>query len=1414
MRAAPKFISIMCFQLPLLREAGYRLVLLLLLLGWCAQAGASNVIGVSPITDRIIQVHFDDGHIDYGKGPGQGTIYNKLLDTTAIYDLNRYLVTSPTDGQFGSGGRRPTHMGRKTKAGEVNDLFSQPNFVLEHWVYLQLPSPLKQGNTYTLSLGGLATNTNTVTFTFDAANLRSEAVHVTQLGLLPDAPKYAYISQWMGDFANGTIVDGKGEFAAYEGKRFDVVRVNDGSSVFNGTVQARKRYRDGSPQTNGPNDARSFWWPCGCDFGQNHSFSDVLEADFSDLTTPGDYKVVVQDMGSSYAFEISEHAYRDPFNYVLRGIGFQRQGVVLDLPDGRIRPRDFHPDDYPASRFRLASNWRWVDAPTHDAKIDNDTKIDKQYAGELPVWGWYHDAGDWDAYPQHGFIPLMLNILYDMKPGNFRDGDVGMRYKIAESDANWIDEGSNGLPDILDEASWLLRYWKRAKDVGLARGVTTGGVPGAYGGADAGALDGFPSWGDNDRPLEFVDEGPFATYQYAAVAAQYAYNLRTLGRNSEADSWLSEARSAWSWANNNIRDDDNTAFNGLVNKMRSVAAAALYKETKESVFQQRMKDMLAADSQYQGYEEGWGSPHYWEVTATIYGLLDPAEYPNLDRGFQDQVREHITTTADQNFVDPAAQRGYRYGFDDRKAQQIGMSTTPMLLTVIAAAELSNDRKYFETINTTSNFFLGGNQDHKTWISGLGERPVRYPFHPNSWFLYDFNSKVYSDESLPGYVPYGSSMQPDFFGWGYLWAGDEDFSKTSMYPYFRYQNWPAMEQRVGTRYSIPSSEFTVWQNMATSAFTYGYLNRPANSDYQFNNRPLVTLNVSQTISADGGVLTASTSGDTRHVKYYYEENFIGESFDRGDNFSVFWDPPLPGGTNGVLVTAVAYDDKGLISLPSDAGDRSVNIVGGTGVAVTSVSVTPNQVTLSNIRNTAELFAVISPDNASDRAVSWSSSNPSVVTVDANGRLTGVAPGAATVTVTTRDGGRTASASVTVEDLTCVSDLKNASFDSGLDNWTVNSGNPYTDANDALLPGPDAGIQQTFSRVVPAGANVTLRFRASVNDAGGYAGVGFDFRDASGAKLSDVNVEVDEAGERDYTVDADAPAGTAAINVWLYSQTHILRADNFCVVIEGNGGGGGSNNTFDQDDGPDGLVSLETEEHSAKSSGVGAFAGMNWTEVADGAASNGAFMVVPDNGNSNATEANATAGPRLDFVVDFVKTGTHYVWIRQRSPDAGDNSVNLGYNGSVFTEWNMPSPETTWRWSRCPTTFSVAGPGTNTFNVFMREDGTPIDRIVLTTNRDYNPDDSDTGTGPGSASGGCSSDGTITFERFDGIIRPVRFRPTVRRRLPQPLLRRFRRYPVWKSLPMREIIMEYAWPVTSAPRKVGTTPFGWPVTITSN
>ena len=56
--------------------------------------------------------------------------------------------------------------------------------------------------------------------------------------------------------------------------------------------------------------------------------------------------------------------------------------------------------------------------------------------------------------------------------------------------------------------------------------------------------------------------------------------------------------------------------------------------------------------------------------------------------------------------------------------------------------------------------------------------------------------------------------------------------------------------------------------------------------------------------------------------------------------------------------------------------------------------------------------ISPSNASNQGVTWSSSNSNIARVDAAGVVTGVAAGTATITVRTNDGGRTANATVTV------------------------------------------------------------------------------------------------------------------------------------------------------------------------------------------------------------------------------------------------------------------------------------------------------------------------------------------------------------------------------------------------------------------
>ena len=71
-----------------------------------------------------------------------------------------------------------------------------------------------------------------------------------------------------------------------------------------------------------------------------------------------------------------------------------------------------------------------------------------------------------------------------------------------------------------------------------------------------------------------------------------------------------------------------------------------------------------------------------------------------------------------------------------------------------------------------------------------------------------------------------------------------------------------------------------------------------------------------------------------------------------------------------------------------------------------------VTEIQVGEKGKMSVLITPANATDKSVTYQSDNPDVVSVDAQGNYTGVAPGTATVTVTTSDGGKTAVVILTV------------------------------------------------------------------------------------------------------------------------------------------------------------------------------------------------------------------------------------------------------------------------------------------------------------------------------------------------------------------------------------------------------------------
>ena len=136
-------------------------------------------------------------------------------------------------------------------------------------------------------------------------------------------------------------------------------------------------------------------------------------------------------------------------------------------------------------------------------------------------------------------------------------------------------------------------------------------------------------------------------------------------------------------------------------------------------------------------------------------------------------------------------------------------------------------------------------------------------------------------------------------------------------------------------------------------------------------------------------------------------------DNATNKTVTWsssNPTIAAVDQNGTVTAVA---EGTATITAKAGDKtatcSVTVKKNT-VAVESVTLDKSSLELTE-GETATLTATVKPDNATNKTVTWSSDKTSVATVDANGKVTAVAEG--TATITAKAGDKTATCSVTVK-----------------------------------------------------------------------------------------------------------------------------------------------------------------------------------------------------------------------------------------------------------------------------------------------------------------------------------------------------------------------------------------------------------------
>ena len=139
-------------------------------------------------------------------------------------------------------------------------------------------------------------------------------------------------------------------------------------------------------------------------------------------------------------------------------------------------------------------------------------------------------------------------------------------------------------------------------------------------------------------------------------------------------------------------------------------------------------------------------------------------------------------------------------------------------------------------------------------------------------------------------------------------------------------------------------------------------------------------------------------------------------DNADNRKVTWssdktEVATVGGDG--RVTAVKAGEA-VVTVTTEDGGRTATCkvtVKAKAVGVTEVTLDKTELTLTE-GETETLTATVRPDNADNRKVTWSSDKTEVATVDGNGKVTAVKAGEAVVTVTTEDGGRTATCKVTV------------------------------------------------------------------------------------------------------------------------------------------------------------------------------------------------------------------------------------------------------------------------------------------------------------------------------------------------------------------------------------------------------------------
>ena len=743
-------------------------------------ATAAKFVELKVVDKEYLMVQIRDGEIRYrdnGTGPsaflghsfaeGDDTlkVFGTRLDPEKAVLPEGWTITSADDKSYGS--VHPLAVSRKSKPMHVDNTLSSE---LEHWLFLKLPKVMRQGCTYTVTMPeGVHTDITASQVLFDVNSSMSEAIHVNIIGYTPDQPvKAADLYLWLGD-------GGQRDYTAFQGNKVWLYNVNTGKRTPVGNVAFWKSQAEYRNEANRKNDTGS----------------DVWNIDFK-YAQPGRYRLVVEDVGCSMDFDISNNVYFEPYRFSVRGYYYMRLGEV-PRPDVSPVPRQpaFIPEVDPVGFTVYKTDlqpwhpdWRRIGGDVWDEPHFKPALESAFWKHRLPgnpvnteVRGGHSDAFDWDRHLAHVSNIYDLLLPYLLTNGRISEDNLG------------IAESGNGIPDIIDEARNEVDFFLSIRDgEGYSQGVTN------------------PS---KEWTIMFqAGCTTIAAWANAANCAMLADCFRIAGNTELQEYYTGQAITAFRYAerqeNQQLNDSQNIGDGNMRGSdFRQMAAAYLYNATGD----RQWEDIMAQASIVKGPDSKiWNTGAGYQIWGTAAYLACPRErhYSEL----YENMKKSVTLEAEQNHVARSDTRPSRRTTNDSRWQTSENLQLVMLAHYVAP--LKNDKLRLEkAMYIDADWCLGRNPSNTVEMTGLGQR------HITDCYTTGRNDGV--PGSHPGQTPFNGTET-----WSAGNGGDARILLSRCYPDWNSGGWPSQESFFNQRYMWVNGEFTPRETMRGKMALLGYL----------------------------------------------------------------------------------------------------------------------------------------------------------------------------------------------------------------------------------------------------------------------------------------------------------------------------------------------------------------------------------------------------------------------------------------------------------------------------------------------------------------------------------------------------------------------------------------------------------------